>query len=83
MTYFERIKNITTTREMAEFFAIQKYPNFPTSPCYICKYNEGPFCGNTEFGCNDEFKIQLYQSWLESKFIEQKPNEILIDLGRK
>jgi hypothetical protein len=83
MTYFERIKNITTTREMAEFFAIQKYPNFPTSPCYICKYNEGPLCGNTEFGCNDEFKIQLYQSWLESKFIEQKPNEILIDLGRK
>lgn len=74
---------MTTTREMAEFFAIQRYPNFPSSPCYICKYNEGPFCSNDEIPCNDEFKTQLYQTWLESEFVEPKLNEILIDLGKR
>jgi hypothetical protein len=83
MTQFERIRNMTTTRKMAEFFAMAKYPNFPTSPCYICKYCAGPLCENTETPCNDEFKIQLYQTWLEGEFVEPKPNEILVDLGRK
>lgn len=68
MTQFERIKNMTI-EEMAEFFAVDKYPNFPSSPCYVCEYDEGLFCGNDN--CTNEYKTQVYKEWLESKFVEE------------
>lgn len=67
MTQFERIKNMTV-EEMAEFFAVDKYPNFPSSPCYVCEYDEGIFC-NKPTNCTDENKARVYQKWLESECI--------------
>jgi hypothetical protein len=66
-TNFSRIKNMTVG-EMAEFFAIDKYPNFPSSPCYICEHDRGMFC-NKPSNCTDEDKIRIYQKWLESKTV--------------
>ena len=69
MTQFERIKNMTID-EMAEFFAVDKYPNFPSSPCYVCEYDiGGGFCNKSTY-CTDEDKIQIYKKWLESEMVK-------------
>ena len=77
-TILDRIK-IMTVEEMAEFFAVDKYPNFPSSPCYICEHDRGMFC-NKPSNCTDEDKIQIYQKWLESDFIEEPKKECIIEM---
>ena len=67
MTNFDRIKNMTL-EEMSEFFAVDKYPNFPSSPCYVCEYDEGIYC-NKPTNCTDENKSRVYQKWLESEYV--------------
>ena len=77
MTQFERIKGMTI-EEMAEFFAVNKYPNFPSSPCYVCEYDEGLFCGNAN--CSDEYKAQVYKEWLESKYVKDFKDACTINM---
>ena len=62
MTIFEKIKGMNID-ELAHFFANGKYPNFPHSPCYICKYDDGFNCLKPD--CDDEHKKQVYKEWLE------------------
>lgn len=78
MTNFERIKNMTL-EEMAEFFAINKYPNFPSSPCYICEYDSGLTCVKPS-DCTNKDKIWLYKKWLLDEFTNQPKNECEIKL---
>lgn len=66
MTNFDRITNMTI-EEMAEFFAIDKQSNFPPSPCYLCEYDTGICCDRD--GCDNDFKVQRYQKWLESEYV--------------
>lgn len=69
MTQFERIKNMTI-EEMAEFFAVDKYPNFPSSACYVCEYHGGWCCTNSA-ECTPEYETQVYKKWLESEFVKR------------
>lgn len=78
MTNFEKIKKMNI-EEMAEFFTIDKYTNFPPSPCYVCDYDKGLFCVR-DGRCTDEYKMQVYQKWLESNAIEEEPIKHIINL---
>ena len=78
MIRFERLKNMSI-EEAAEFFAVDKYNNLPSTPCYICDYNEGMFCTND--GCTDEYKVWLYKEWLKEEFVDEPKNECVIDLS--
>lgn len=78
MTRFERIKNMTI-EEMAVYFSTGRYPNLPSSPCYICSYDEGLFCSKNG-RCTDENKAQIYQRWLEDEYIEEPIKEYVIEV---
>ena len=77
MTNFEKIKGMTID-EMAEFFAINKYPNFPNSPCYICEYNSRLSCIKPS-DCTIEDKAWLYKGWLVTEFANQPKNKCEIE----
>ena len=68
ITQFEKIK-LMDVEDMSKFFATNKYPDFPHSPCDICKYNEGLFCDKFD-GCTNEYKAYVYRMWLESEVEE-------------
>lgn len=63
-TNYECIKSMTV-EEMAEYFAINRKPYFPNTPCYICEYDAGFFCEKD--GCNDEYKKEVFKKWLEKE----------------
>ena len=57
MTNYDFIKSLTI-EDMAEYFGVDRRPHFPSSPCYVCEYDDGLFCGNDR--CNDEYKKEVY-----------------------
>jgi len=62
MNNFERIKNMTV-EELAEYLASN---SFPSSPCYVCEYDEGVNCIKEGF-CPNEYREALYAAWLISE----------------
>ena len=66
MTRFEQIK-LMDVEEMAKFFATNKHPDFPHSPCFVCQYDGGMFCSKEDDECTDEYKAFVYRMWLESE----------------
>lgn len=68
MTNFDYIKSLTID-EMAKHFAMHKEPHFPSSPCYVCEYNNPWFC-EKDGECNDEHRKKVYKQWLEQEYEE-------------
>lgn len=65
-TNFDRIKAMSVEK-MAEYFALDKHPS---TPCYICGYDDGLFC--TKEDCNSEYKIKVFKEFLESEVQEDE-----------
>jgi hypothetical protein len=59
MTVFELIKSMNI-EELATYLSSNSFLN---SPCYVCPYDDGPMCTNTE-RCTKEFRIELYKKYL-------------------
>lgn len=67
-TNFNHIKNMTID-EMAEYFGVDRRPHFPSSPCYVCEYEDGLMCVKPD-ECTDEYKKEVYKKWLEKEIEE-------------
>ena len=65
MTNYDFIKSLNV-EDMAEYFGVDRRPHFPSSPCYVCEYDDGLFCGNDR--CNDEYKKEVYKRWLNQEY---------------
>lgn len=63
-TNFDRIKAMSV-EEMAEYFALDKHPS---TPCYVCEYDNGLFCSKED--CNPDYKIKVFKEFLESEVQE-------------
>lgn len=64
-TNYNRIQSMSI-EEMAMFFVINKFSDFPNSPCHVCEYGDEPCCLKKD-GCTTEHKVKVYQRWLESE----------------
>ena len=71
ITNYDRIKNMSV-REMSEFFATNKFPDFPSSPCDICEYDEGGMYCLKTIPCTHADKVANYGKWLESEVTEKE-----------
>lgn len=65
-TNFDRIKAMSV-EEMAEYFALDKHPS---TPCYVCEYDNGLFCSKED--CNPDYKIKAFKEYLESEVQEDE-----------
>lgn len=63
-TQFDRIKAMSV-EEMAEYFALDKHPS---TPCYVCEYDNGLFCSKED--CNPDYKIKVFKEYLEREVQE-------------
>lgn len=66
MTNFDYIKSLNI-EDMAEHFAMHREPHFPSSPCYVCEYNNPWFCEKID-ECNDEYRKAVYEQWLGQEY---------------
>ena len=66
VTNFDRIKSMSI-EEMAEYFALDKHPS---TPCYVCEYDNGLFCSKED--CNPDYKIKVFKEFLESEVSEDE-----------
>lgn len=63
MTHFDEIKKMNAD-ELAKFLANEK--RFPSSPCYVCQYDEGFNC-ISPVACTEEYRASVYKEWLEKE----------------
>ena len=66
MTNYDYIKSLSI-EDMAEHFAMHREPHFPSSPCYVCEYNNPWFCEKID-ECNDEYRKAVYKQWLGQEY---------------
>ena len=66
ITNADRIRAMSV-EEMAEYFALDKHPS---TPCYVCEYDNGLFCSKED--CNPDYKIKVFKEFLESEVQEDE-----------